>query len=111
MYSPDRSSFSSSQTLSSSKGSDFWEMVEKKANEFLDVLDVQKGDPLMNQDRYFAKNKMLVLNLRKSSAHSLDGSSIALTMTYKKKKSCITFEKKELSCIENMRTLKSQEGL
>lgn len=111
MYSPSRSSFSSSQTFSSSTGSDFWEMVEKKANEFLDVLNVQKGDPLMKQDRYFAKNKMLVLNIRKSSAHSLDGSSLALSMTYRKKKSCITFEQKELPCIENLRTLKSQEGL
>lgn len=111
MFSPFRSSFSSSQTFSSSKGSDFWEMVDKKANEFLDFLNVQKGDPLMKQERYFAKNKMLVLNLRKSSAHSLDGSSLALTMTYKKKKSCITFEKNDLPCIENMRTLKSQEGL
>ena len=111
MYSPVRSSFSSSQTFSSSNGSDFWAMVEKNATEFLDVLNVQKGDPLMKQDRYFAKNKMLALNLRKSSAHSLDGSSLALTMTYKKKKSCITFEKKELPCIDNLRNLKSQEGL
>jgi len=112
MESPhNQSDLSSLLRFSSSNSSDYWEMIEKKANDYLDAINVYKGDPLMKQDRYFEKNKMIMLNLRKSSTHSLEGSSLTLNMSYKKKKSCIDFKKANSQFRPCLRSLNSEEGL
>ena len=94
----------------SHKTIDFWEIIEKKANEFLDLAHVHKGDPLIKQDKFFAKNKLLVLKMRKSSTYSVD-SSITLKLKYKKKMSCNEFEKEEISHNKTdiLRSIKSED--
>lgn len=102
----------SSSSFCSKTSSDYWQTVEQKANEFLDSMKVFKGDPLMKQDRFFSQNKIISLRLKKGGSTQFDSAgSIKLTMNFKKKRSCIAFEKKASIDDEGLLDIKSSSDL
>lgn len=75
----------------SNPSSEYWETVGRKAEIYLDSIAIHKGDPTMKKEQFFAKNRLNIYNIRKSSLE--EKITLVFSKNLKKKKSCIEFEK------------------
>lgn len=75
----------------SNQSSEYWEAVAMKAEIYLDSINIHKGDPTMKKEQFFAKNRLSLYNIRKSSLE--EKITLFFPKNIKKKKSCIEFEK------------------
>lgn len=86
------SNFESNSYLSSQRTISLWEIINEKANNFLDFVHVYEGDPLIKKDKYFEQNKLALFKLRKSVDSAEQTINLKMPLI-QKKKSCIEFEK------------------